>query len=322
VESAETLQPSLVGGFGPSIGRVPALQVVQDHAEPPQGVEVHVGGIPIGIFDAADEGGNVEHVHVVLLTRLPQRGVRQQVDPQVGYGVPQRAADPRGIVVLVDEEGEGAEGAIIPALTIRPDPPECQVGLARDLLRCPLAQIDGVAGDHLFAVADLVAVVPVIGDQGLGVVQFEHGAPERFLRPGRLAQKAHGGLVAVQGRSQSYFFENGPRPGQRVAVFAGGLQGIEDSIAGGFELLIVDQTFDFLPVPVVLATVNAPGQTAGRIGRSPADKQNARNDQDDMDAANGPHDSLPVRVCLGERRTNGLTGRFKEPLIYTARCLN
>ena len=98
-------------------------------------------------------------------------------------------------------------------------------GLVEDLVARPGLEVDRALGLDLLAAVDLPGVGLVVGDERVGVEELEHVALDGGVRPGLFLEEADGGLVAVEGRAQLAFLDQGPGPEGVVAGARGPLRG-------------------------------------------------------------------------------------------------
>ena len=249
IQPAQPFEPGLEGGLRP-IGRsVPDLEIVEQRADLQQRMDAGVGQVQRRRRSrvARDQGFRVELENLVALGRAPQRRVGEQLDPQIGDGVAQGAADARRVVVLRDVAGELAERFAPPLGPGRPQGQIRGIGRLDDLLEVPRLEIEFAGSLDPLALADLPRVDAGVGGEGVGVVELEDGLRHRILGPRLLFQKAHRGLVAVERHPQLGLLDQGAGPVRGVALGRRAFADGRHRLRGGLELLLGDQPVDVVP---------------------------------------------------------------------------
>ncbi len=98
---------------------VPGLEIVEEGADLQKRVDRGIVELDRGrrLRIARDQGRGIQPEDVVGLGRAPQRGVGQQLDPEIGDGVAQGAADARRVVVLLNVTCQPAKRLAPPLAT-------------------------------------------------------------------------------------------------------------------------------------------------------------------------------------------------------------
>jgi hypothetical protein len=249
VQPAQPFEAGLEGGLGPVVRCVPGFEVIEQSADLDQrvngwGREVDPRGRS---RIARDQRRCVKLEDVVGFRRAPQRRVGQQLDPQVGHGVAQGAADARRVVVLLNVASEITERLAPPLRSIRPQGEIRGVRRLDDLLEVPGLEIELAGGLHPLALVDLPRVDAGVGGEGVGVVKVEHRVRHRIVRPRLVLEKTHRGLVAVERHSQLGLLDQGAGPILSVALGRRACADGRHRLRSGFELLFRYQPIDVVP---------------------------------------------------------------------------
>ena len=116
MQPPEPLQARLEGRLPAAGRRMPGLQVREDGRQLRE--RVH-GGIVEARRCRREQRRHVEPVQLVLLG-APQRRVREQLDDQVGDGVPHRPPDARGVVAALQVVADVLDGIGADLFALRP----------------------------------------------------------------------------------------------------------------------------------------------------------------------------------------------------------
>ncbi len=147
---------------------------------------------------------------LVELRGGPVGRVARHLHPQIGHQVPQGAADPMWIVVLLQVGTPGSDRLGTPLLPPTPDRVEGPVGLSQDLILRPLLQIHlALEGDPLSA-CDFPGVGPKIGGQRVGVEQLQQRAVQLRIRPGLVLQDSERRLRSREERCADWHSRSVP----------------------------------------------------------------------------------------------------------------
>ena len=195
---------------------------------------------------AREDLGEVEKPGLVRLAGRPEGGVGEEPGHEVDDAVAQAVADAGRIVAGAPEVGELGGFVGGQAVAVLPDAEERLPGLVEDLIARPRLEVDRALGFDLLAVVDLPGIGLVVGDERVGVEELEQVVLDGGGGPGLLLEEADGGLVAVEGRAQLAFLDQGPGP---EGVVGGGAGRFADAGAlggGGLEFLLTDELLDGL----------------------------------------------------------------------------
>ncbi len=251
VEGLDELEAGFEGGGGALVAAAPGLVLAEKGGDPFDGVAGGVGedggGVGgAGLAGAREDLGEVEEPGLVRLARRPEGGVAEELREEVDDTVAEIVADAGGVVAGAPEVGV-LDGLVVgQAVAVLPDAEERLPGLVEDLVARPGLEVDRALGLDLLAGVDLPGVGPVVGDERLGVEEVEHVALDGGVRPGLFLEEADGGLVAVEGRAELAFLDQGPGP-EGDGVRLAGLFADPGALSGrGLELLFVDEFIDGL----------------------------------------------------------------------------
>ena len=92
----------------------------------------------------------------------------------------------------------------------------------------------------------------VVGDERLGEEEVQHVAVDGALRPGLVLEEADGRLVAVEGRPELGFLDQGPGPSRLVAPAPGRLADAGGLFGRLLEFLLVDELVEAFAVELWL----------------------------------------------------------------------
>ena len=261
VQPAEPLEACLEGRLPPSGRGLPGLQVRKDGRELRERVR---GGIVEARLYRPQQRGHVEPVQLVLL-RAPERGVRQQLDDQVGDRVPHRPPDARGVVAALQVVADAVDRIRTDAVTLRPDARVRTHRLRADLVRRPLLEIQRILRLDALALPDLVGVRLEVVDEGLAMEEVEHGMAGGAGRPRRLAQETDDRLVPVKGAAELRFPDQRARPLVLVAAGLGPGADLRHHCRRRLVLLLADE-----PVRLFPGRIRGAGDGGGRGRRTRA----------------------------------------------------